>query len=63
MKPSSTRNPAQEARWILIASGALGVASGLVDRHFGHDILALFGFAAGVLAVVLYPFRSHESHR
>jgi len=59
VKASNTRNPAQEARGILIASGGLGIASGLVNLHFGHDGIALCGFAAAVIAAVLYPFRAH----
>jgi len=60
VKVSNTRQLDKEARHILVASGALGVIAGLIDCHFGHDILALFGFAAGIVAVLLYPFRARN---
>jgi len=56
VKSSNTRQLDKEARRILIASGGLSAASGLVNLHFGHPLFALIGFGAAVGAVVLYPW-------
>jgi len=55
MKVSNNRKLDQEARRLLLASGALGAVSGVSNMYFGHPIFAMFGFVAAIAAVVLYP--------
>jgi len=57
VKSSNDRDLDKEARRILLASGALGAVAGLLDLHFRHPVFALMGFAAGILAVLLYPWK------